>query len=288
MMNSFFRTSLLIATMAACFKAGPVLSHEDLSDRTDPGLQAGLEQIVHDLNLGAMADEDTLAIALVDLSDAEPRVALLNGHEMIYAASLPKIAILLGAAVALDEGSLEMDPALEKDLHDMIRVSCNPCATRVLDRIGRQRLLDVLESPDYHFYDRQSGGGLWVGKPYGPESAYRRDPVEQISHGATVFQAARFYYLLHRRELVSPEQSQMMLDALASPEINHKFVKGLAVYEDLEVFRKSGSWKQFHADSALVQTADHVYIMVALVEDPGGGELLEKLAPRLHELITAD
>ena len=288
MINSFFRTSLLIATMAACFKAGPVLSHEDLSDRTDPGLQAGLEQIVHELDLGAMAGEDTLAVALVDLSDAEPRVALLNGHEMLYAASLPKIAILLGAAVALDEGSLEMDPTLEKDLHDMIRVSCNPCATRVLDRIGREKLLEVLESPDYHFYDRQNGGGLWVGKPYGPESAYRRDPVEQISHGATVFQAARFYYLLHRRELVSPEQSQMMLDTLASPEINHKFVKGLAVYEDLEVFRKSGSWKQFHADSALVQTADHAYIMVALVEDPGGGELLEKLAPRLHELITAD
>ena len=80
----------------------------------------------------------------------------------------------------------------------------------------------------------------------------------------------------------------MMLDTLASPEINHKFVKGLAVYEDLEVFRKSGSWKQFHADSALVQAADHAYIMVALVEEPGGGELLEKLAPRLHELITAD
>jgi beta-lactamase class A len=128
---------------------------------------------------------------------------------------------------------------------------------------------------------------LWVGKPYGPEPAYQRDPLEQISHAATVFQAARFYYLLNRRELVSPAQSEMMLETLANPGIEHKFVSGLAVYEDLELFRKSGSWKQYHADSALVVGKNHSYIMVALIEDSGGSAILEKLAPRLHQLITS-
>ena len=177
---------------------------------------------------------------------------------------------------------------LQRDLHDMIRVSCNPCATRVLDRIGREKLLEILQHPDYHLYDPENGGGLWVGKPYGPESAYRRDPLGQKSHGATAYQAARFYYLLHERKLVNAEQSQMMLSTLASPGIDHKFVRGLSNYKNLEIFRKSGSWKQYHADSALVESADHSYIMIGLIEDAGGGKWLEKLAPRLHELITKD
>ena len=106
------------------------------------------------------------------------------------------------------------------------------------------------------------------------------------SHGATAYQAARFYYLLHERKLVNAEQSEMMLSTLANPGIDHKFVRGLSQYKDLKIFRKSGSWKQYHADSALVESGDHSYIMVALIEDAGGGTWMEMLAPRLHELIT--
>lgn len=283
--NTAIRALLWLALALYC--AAPAWSHQDMPDATDPQLQAELERVLEDMRIQALAEQGELAVALVDLGGAEPRVALVNGHEMIYAASLPKIAILLGAAVALEEGKLEMDAALEEDLHEMIRVSCNPCATRVLDQIGREELLSILQSPAYHFYDPEQGGGLWVGKPYGPESAYQRDPLEQISHAATVYQVARFYYLLDRRELVSPAQSRMMLETLANPGIDHKFVKGLAVYEDLEVFRKSGSWKQYHADSALVVGKDLRYIMVALVEDPDGSEMLTRLAPRLHQLIAA-
>lgn len=261
----------------------------DLADSTDPALQSALEQTIIELGLDDESRAGVLAVALADLSGpGKPRLAMINGHEMFYAASLPKIAILLGAAAALDDGTLTMDAALEQDLHEMIRVSCNECASRVLERVGRERLLALLQSPEYHFYDEQAGGGLWVGKPYGPEPAYRRDPVDNQSHGATVYQAARFYYLLHRRELVSPEQSEMMLETLARPGIPHKFVKGLEPYEDIEIYRKSGSWKHFHADSALVTTENKAYVMVALVEDPDGSELLERLAPSLHELIVGE
>lgn len=260
---------------------------DDLPDGTDPELQAALEKTVNDLGLSGDAQSDKIAVALVDLSETDqPLVAMINGHEMFYAASLPKIAILLGAAVQLESGRLILDDALEKDLHDMIRVSCNDCASRVLERIGREELLEILQSPKYNFYDRKAGGGLWVGKPYGPEPAYRRDPVDNQSHGATVYQAARFYYLLHRRELVSPQQSELMLETLARPGIEHKFVKGLQSHEYRDIYRKSGSWHDYHADSALVLSGDHAYIMVALAEDPDGDAWLEQLAPRLHELIV--
>ena len=87
---------------------------------------------------------------------------------MVYAASLPKIAILLGAAVAIDEGRLELDDELQTDLDDMIRYSCNACATKVLEMVGRQELLEILQSPEYKFYDQDEAGGFWVGKDYGP------------------------------------------------------------------------------------------------------------------------
>lgn len=264
------------------------MAQPDLADQPDPGLQAGLVKVLDDMGMRTHVQHELLAVALVDLSTAEPRVAMVNGHHMFYAASLPKIAILLGAAVALEEGSLVMDGPLQRDLHDMIRVSCNPCATRVLDKIGRDKLLEILQHPDYMFYDPDNGGGLWVGKPYGPELAYRRDPLEQISHGATVYQAARFYYLLHLRQLVNAEQSEMMLSTLVEPGINHKFVRGLSKYKNLKIYRKSGSWKHYHADSALVESGEHSYIMIALIEDKGGSRWLEKLAPRLHELVTKD
>ncbi len=38
--------------------------------------------------------------------------------------------------------------------------------------------------------------GLCVGKEYGPAPAYRRDPLNNLSQGATALQTAHFYYLL--------------------------------------------------------------------------------------------
>jgi beta-lactamase class A len=260
-----------------------------LDDAADPGLQQRLENLVADQGLTAAAERGDLELALVLLGDtAEPRLAMINGHKMVYAASLPKIAILLGAAVALEDGRLVMDEALHRDLNDMIRNSCNECATRVLDRVGRQALLDILESPGLRFYDRHKGGGLWVGKDYGPGGAYRRDPLTGLSHAATAFQAARFYYRLHAGTLVSPRQSEMMLETLARPGLKHKFVKGLAGYEGLEIFRKSGTWKNFHSDSALVRFDGHAYIMVALADDPEGEAWLQRLAAALHDLAVAE
>lgn len=260
-----------------------------LSESGDPVLQQKLENLLHKQDLWAAAERGDLSVALVIVTDpAQPRLAQVDGHHMVYAASLPKIGILLGAAVEIEEGRLEPDNELTQDMNDMIRHSCNACATRVLDRVGRQRLLDTLQSPEYGFYDQADAGGLWVGKDYGPTQAYQRDPLAGLSHGATAFQAARFYYKLYTRSLVSPAQSEMMLETLARPGISHKFVKGLKDYDGLEIYRKSGTWKSYHADSALVTLNGHAYIMVALAHDAQGAEWLENLAAPLHELAISE
>ena len=288
---SKMKTLKLITIIALLLTSGQLMGVEAtqiLSEAADPQLQQALEQLVREQGLARAVEEKQLALALVIVTDpANPHLAELNGYDMVYAASLPKIAILLAAAVEIDDGRLELDEPLHKDLTDMIRYSCNDCATRVLDKVGRQELLDILQSPEYKFYDQEQNGGLWVGKAYGPESAYQRDPMAGLSHGATAFQAARFYYKLHTGTLVSPEQSRMMLDVLSKPGISHKFVKGLESHEGLEIYRKSGTWKTFHADSALVRYQRHAYIIIALAHSPDGAAWIEKLASPLHELAIS-
>jgi beta-lactamase class A len=274
----------LICVAAPGFAVQPVC---DLSNAQDPSLQRELLNLADEQGLMPAARRGELALALLILSDPnQPRLAQINGDEMIYAASLPKIAILLGAAVAIDEGQLLPDQALEKDIQDMIRYSCNDCANRVLREVGHDQLLEILQRPHFAFYDPQRGGGIWVGKEYGPTPAYHRDPLHNLSHGATVFEVTRFYCALQRDELVSPEQDRMMLEALSRPGIRHKFVKALSQHDSLEIYRKSGTWRTFHADSALVRDGDSAYVMVALANNPRGSKWLERLAEPMRRLAT--
>lgn len=260
----------------------------DLDQGKDALLQQRLEIVVEQQGLASASRRGALAVTLLVLTDPDhPRLAQINGHNMLYAASLPKIAILLGAAVAIDEGRLTPDAALRQDIDDMIRHSCNACSNRVLERVGRDQLLELLQSPRYSLYDPEGSGGLWVGRDYARGPAYRRDPLAGLSHGANTFQVARFYCGLHLGTLASPAQSEMMLEAMSRPGIAHKFVAGLAGREGLEIYRKSGTWRSFHADSMLVRSGDQAYVMVALADDPEGGAWLERLAQPLHDLALS-
>ena len=127
-----------------------------------------------------------------------------------------------------------------------------------------------------------------MGKPYGPGGAYRRDPLHNLSHGATAFQVARFYQMLDANALVNPELTAKMKEIMSRPGIVHKFVKGLTGIPGLAMFRKSGSWRDAHADSALVEANGRKYIMVALAHNAQGGDWLVRLAPRLHDLVMGD
>lgn len=274
--------SLLLPMLVALGADYPVLRQS-----IDPTLQAQLETLVRDRGLNDAVREERLSIALVDISNPlKPRMAALNGDVMEYAASLPKIAILLTAFVQIEQGKLQLNDRLEADMTAMIRRSSNTAATRVLDLVGREEVLQILQSPAYELYDEEFDGGLWVGKAYARKGAYRRDPLHNISHGTTAIQTARFYYLLETNRLVGPELTKKMKQILSEPAIEHKFVKGLKARPGVRLYRKSGTWKQFHADSALVEYGSHTYIIVGLAEDPKGGTWLEQLAAPLHDLVV--
>ncbi|MDQ6999102.1 MAG: serine hydrolase [Mariprofundus sp.] len=252
-------------------------------------LQSMLEKRIATLHLSKAIKDKRLAVALVDVTNPSiPRMAQINGDEMMYAASLPKIAILLAAFERIAAGKLPLSKNLRKTMTDMIRHSSNKAATELLHKVGDRYINTVLSSAKYKLYDPMYNGGLWVGKEYGSGKAFQRDPLHHLSHGATATQVARYYYLLETGKLVSPKYSSEMKNILSKSAISHKFVKGLhAEYPDVAMYRKSGTWRQWHADSALIEHDGHRYIAVALANDPHGGEWLKKLICEMDDIIVA-
>ena len=285
-----------ILFVALLFSMGAVVGQTEtdvwvpLYDRVDNAMQETLEQRLNEnTTWRRLIERKRLAVAVVDLGDenAEPKFARVNGNQMMYAASLPKIAILLAAYVAFEDGTLAETDALHDDLRNMIRVSSNASATRMMDTVGMQNIQRVMRDPAYGFYDEERGGGLWVGKRYASEGPRRGDPLFGISHGATATQVARFYYQLAEGHLISPERSAQMLEDLVDPGLHHKFVAAIEEREPLaRIFRKSGTWRNFHSDSVLVRGPNwRDYILVALVESPDGETILRELVPVVEGIL---
>lgn len=262
-------------------------SYPVLDKCVDQHLQAQLQASLQKLELSKAATDKKLALALVDITDPQsPKVAAINGSEMMYAASLPKIAILLGAFERIESGAMKLDGENRELMTRMIRNSSNQAATTMLRKVGKEHLAELLQSPRYKLYDPDRNGGLWVGKEYGKSPAWRRDPLHNLSHGATAMQVARFYYLLETNQLVSPQLTVDMKEILSKPAIGHKFVKGLKkAHPDAVIYRKSGSWRQYHADSAIVERDGRRYIAVGLVENQAGGQWLTELIVEMDKLI---
>ncbi|MGD8963118.1 MAG: serine hydrolase, partial [Desulfobacterales bacterium] len=191
-----------------------------------------------------------------------------------------------GAFEKIDAGEMTLDDETLHTLKQMIRRSSNTAASEMLDRVGIDYLADLLQSPRYRLYDPEQNGGIWVGKEYGKSPARRRDPLHNLSHGATALQVARFYYLLETGQLVSPQLSQLMKAILAETEIEHKFVKGLKkVQPESEIYRKSGTWGPYHSDSAIIEHDGRRYIAVALAKSRNGEQWLQKIIVALDEVV---
>jgi beta-lactamase class A len=239
-----------------------------------------------------LIDTRKLAVGVVDLSEpTRPRFAGINHRVAMYAASLPKVAILLAVFDHFERGLLTRTPKIDRDLEAMIRVSDNRAATRMIDRLGGLSAVnEVLADPRYGFYDPQGSGGLWVGKRYAKRGPRLPDPVKGISHAATAAQTCRLYYQLATGRLISPQASRDMLALLENPGIEHKFVKVLRQRAPrARLYRKSGTWKHWHADSVLVWGPEwRRYILVAMTESPRGEQILRELVVEVEAVLQAE
>lgn len=249
-------------------------------------MQQGLERRLAAAQLSRAVRRHRLAVAVVDLSgDDEIYYAGVNDDDMMYAASLPKIAILLAAAQAAYEGRLDWTAEHDHRLGVMITESSNVDATWGAELVGLPAIETVVRDPRYCLYD-DVHGGLWVGRAYAPGGDEHRDPLHDLSHGATARQAARFYALLDRERLVSTGWSEHLLALMGPPKHQHKFVRGLADRTEVTFLaRKSGTWRHWHADSALIQHGDRRYVAVALSELRDGEAVMQTVIRLVDDLV---
>lgn len=266
---------------------GPLLP---LLTLNDPSLQTQLElELRSRPEWRNLIAEKKMAIGVVDLRDPDhARFAGINENQMMYAASLPKIAVLLSTMEGIDKGQIKETPSLRKDMRLMISKSDNAASTRLIDKVGFNRIEAVMTDPKYAFYDPANGGGLWVGKRYGKGGDTHREPIMNLSHAATASQVCRFYYLLAHGQLVNEERSKQMLRIMENPELHHKFVNTLnKIAPNARLFRKSGSWRTYHSDSILVwgNAQSRRYILVALVDDPRGEQIIRELVRPVEKVL---
>ncbi|MCW8845691.1 MAG: class A beta-lactamase-related serine hydrolase [Gammaproteobacteria bacterium] len=283
------KTGLLLLLCAIALSASAEDAWQPLYNRVDAQFQAALEERLNaNPEWKKLIRNKKMAIGVVDMSGEVPRFARVNGNQMMYAASLPKIAILLAAYVSFEDGSLQETDEIMTDLQDMIQVSSNSAATRMIDRIGMQKIQSVLRDPQYGFYDEKRGGGLWVGKRYASTGPRSGDPLFNISHGATATQVCRFFYLLATHRLINEHRSDQMLADLVNPHLHHKFVSQLdELAPKATLFRKSGTWRQWHSDAIMVQGVKwRNYILVGLIESEHGEQILRSVLPAVEELMV--
>jgi beta-lactamase class A len=251
---------------------------------TDPGLQAQLEALDAELRqrLG-MAPEHTAA-GVLDLRTG--RLALVRPDRVEYAASLPKIGILLAYFVRHPEAATRLDPVVRHELGLIAKASSNELAAKYSRELGLPFIQQCLN--ERGFYDPARGGGLWVGKHYGRSDERYPDPVGGHSHAATVRQVLRYFLLLEQGRLVSPAASRTLREIFASPEIphdRHKFVLGLAD-RPVELRRKWGEWENWQHDAAVVTGHGRHYVLVALTQHPRGDDYLIALAAAVDDWMA--
>jgi beta-lactamase class A len=254
--------------------------------RTDSVMQKSLEAALDASGLAPHVRRGRLAVAVVELAPEDKTYyAAVNDDEMMYAASLPKIAILLAVARAASENKIAWTAALRRRLKSMVTVSSNGDAAWAAQLVGLPYIAETVRR--YGLYDEKHGG-LWMGRAYRRGARAQRDPLKHLSHAASARQAARFYALLHARKLISPKWSAEMLALMGPPGHHHKFVAAIGNRPGV-VFtaRKSGSWRTFHSDSALVRHNGHSYVVAALSDLPNGEHVMRQVARIIDDLVMA-
>jgi beta-lactamase class A len=286
----FFQCFAMVAQQKLPLKNTNVKPLTSLHNLT---LQKELEkEILKNSTWKNLIDKKKMSIGIVDLRNPnEARFARINGDYMMYAASLPKIAVLLSSIDAIENGELIETDEIKKDMRLMISKSNNQATTRMIDRLGYEKIESVLTDPQYEFYDENKGGGLWVGKRYGGGGDTNREPLKNLSHAASVTQVCRFYYLLAHGKLVNEKRSKQMLDIMVNPDLHHKFVSTIEQIAPLaKLYRKSGSWKTYHSDSILVwgKSPNRRYILVALIDDPNGEQIIRNLVKPIEKILKTE
>lgn len=250
----------------------------------DGAFQKKLENIDSDLRARISMTTEQTAAGVLDLKTL--RLAMIHPDREEYAASVPKVGILLAYFQLHPDAATNLNSQTRHELGLMAKASNNEMAAKFSREMGLKEIQAVLNAN--HLYDTNHGGGIWVGKHYGRGDERYGSPMGDNSHAATVRQLLRYFLWLEQGKLVSPAASKTMREIFASPDIPHdqiKFVKGLAG-RDVDIIRKWGTWQNWRHDASVITGPSRHYILVALTRHPKGDEYLVGLARAVDDLMT--
>jgi beta-lactamase class A len=286
------------------------------SIRPDPALQAFLDQtIAARLAADPALRRADLRVALLDLSHDPPRLAQHHGEVPIYPASVLKFVYLMAAYAWQEQGTRNIDAALDEQLTLMIRQSSNRATQEVfaalsetapgpeLDeaayrefRARRLRVdawLDSLGVSGLHCVNPTYDGG---GDLFGRDEQFLREksvPGALPSRGdqfanrnaMTAVGTAQLLALLATDRALTPADSatvrrRMRRDPNEQPHLRNRIAGGAARIPGLEVYAKSGTWGPIYADAGIVRdAAGRQFVIAVFTEDrpPYRGDFIADL-----------
>ncbi len=114
----------------------------DYDTRVDAALQRRLEEIDARLREKHGMSTEQSAVGVLDLR--RPRVAMIHPDRIEYAASVPKIGILLAYFALHPEAAASLDAETEHELGLMVKASSNEMAAKHSRSMGLREILQVL------------------------------------------------------------------------------------------------------------------------------------------------
>ena len=248
---------------------------------------------------------EKLSISLLDVSNSKAHsFAGYQNQTLRFPASVAKLFWMAAFYSAIEKGTItQRESAFKNDLEQMIRISNNDAASRILDKITdtesggrlageelqtwlkkRNQINTFFESAGYNdirittknypiYYLRQE-------QPIGRDLQLRGDPSQPIRNQVTTDQAARLVYEIYTRQAVSSIASRKMaylltrdLDPKAwknDPSNSIQGFLGESLPTNIYFGSKVGYTSKSRSEAAFVRTLDDraIYILVVFADDP--------------------
>ena len=295
----------------------------------DSELQGFLDQRVKALRERDPALKgQTIRVSLLDVpANGPPTLAHWNGDSPVYPASVPKFAYLMAAYHWRDEGKLEIDAELDRQLTQMVHTSSNRATQKVVARLTDtqpgprlspaeyaefvekrhvvKRWLQELGITDLHLVHPTYDGG---GDLYGREEQFLEDTEiegclpdqtgEYRNRAAmTSNGSAELLALLATDRALSPETSAEVRERMRRSTSQQSYlmyrIAGGAErcgVEGVEVYAKTGTWGPIYADAGIVRApSGRQLVVVAFIEGAPRykGWFIAKIAEGACRLVFA-
>ncbi len=248
---------------------------------------------------------ESLSISLIDVSNSKNHTfAGYQNQTLRFPASVAKLFWMAAFYSAMEKGLItERESAFKNDLEQMIRISNNDAASRIVDQITatesggqlageqlqtwlkkRNQINTFFQSAGYNnisittknypiYYLRQE-------EPIGRDLQLRGDPSQPIRNQVTTDQAARLMYEIYTRQAVSSIASRKMA-YLLTRDLDPKVWKndpnnsiqgfiGESLPTNIYFGSKVGYTSRSRTEAAFVRTLDDraIYILVVFADNP--------------------